>query len=77
MELLNLNYLGLLLRVTFLYFVGRELYMTRFKEKRNKWIWFLVVFVFSWWGYSMYLGFRRKLVKKRKFAPKFAKKLDR
>ncbi len=71
MESVNLNYLILLMRITFLYFVGRELYMTRFNEKRYKWIWFFMVFAFSWLGYSMYLAYRRRLVKKRRFAPKF------
>ncbi|MEM7085290.1 MAG: hypothetical protein AAF489_03860 [Bacteroidota bacterium] len=77
METVNFNYLILLMRITFLYFVGRELYMTRFKKKRNKWIWFLMVLAFSWWGYSIYLAFRRRLVVKRKFAPKFATDLGR
>jgi len=77
MEYVNFNYLILLLRITFLCFVGRELYMTQFKVKRNKWIWFFLVFVFSWWGYFIYLAFRRGMVRKRKFAPKFVTNLDR
>jgi hypothetical protein len=77
MESVNINYLIVLMRITFLYFVGRELYLTQFKDKRNKWIWFLIVVAFSWWGYSIYLAFRRRLVRKRKFAPKFATTIDR
>lgn len=77
MDSVNFNYLIVLMRITFLYFVGRELYMTKFKEKRNKWFWFLMVFAFSWFGYSMYLAFRRRLIKKRIFAPKFVVRLER
>ena len=76
MDGVQINYLIILMRITFLYFVGRELYMTRFKEKRNKLFWFLMVFAFSWFGYSMYLAYRRRLVKKRTFAPKFTSVLD-
>ena len=76
MDGVNINYLIILMRITFLYFVGRELYLTRFRDKRNKWFWFLMVFAFSWYGYSTYLAFRRRLVKKRIFAPKFTSNLD-
>lgn len=76
MEYVNVNYVILILRITFLCFVGRELYMTQFKVKRNKWIWFLVVFVFSWVGYFIYLAFRRRMIRKRKFAPKFVTNID-
>ncbi|MBW2936947.1 PLDc N-terminal domain-containing protein [Aureisphaera sp. CAU 1614] len=64
----------LILRIGFMFYVEREFYVTPFKEKRNKWIWFLFVFVFGYFGYSIYLAFRRRLILKRVFSPKFNKR---
>ena len=48
-----------------------EIYQTKFKYARDKWIWFIVVLVFGFYGYSFYLAFRRRLIVKRKFSPNF------
>jgi hypothetical protein len=61
----------LILRIGFLYYFGRELYLTKFKRTKDKFIWFLIVFVFGYYGYAIYLAQRRKLIIKRKFQPKF------
>ena len=60
-----------LLRIAFLYFFGRELYFTRFIRKENKYIWFFIVLFFNYFGYSFYLAYKRRLIKKRVFKPKF------
>lgn len=65
------NSVVLILRIAFMFYFARALYLTRFKKKRDKYIWFAIVFVFSHYGYAIYLAFRRRLVVKRKFAPKF------
>jgi len=61
----------LILRIAFLYYFGRELYLTSFKQKNNKYAWFIIVLCFGIYGYSFYLAYRRRLVKKRLFSPKF------
>jgi len=63
----------LYLKILFLILFFKELYLTPFKHKKDKYIWFLIVFVFTHFGYSFYLAFRRRLVKKRKFQPDFSK----
>lgn len=62
----------LILRLGFLYYFTRELYFTTFKRKKDKFIWFFVVLFFGVVGYSFYVAFKRNLILKRKFAPKFS-----
>lgn len=59
------------LKVVFLILFILELYQTKFKKKSDKHVWFLIVVVFGFFGYAFYLAFRRSLVVKRKFNPKF------
>jgi hypothetical protein len=71
LELLITPKTVLILRIGFLYFVAREFYLTQFKEKKNKFIWFSIVFIFGYYGYAVYLAYRRRLIVRRKFNPKF------
>lgn len=71
MELIITPRTLLILRFAFLYYAARELYLTQFKNKYNKLIWFMIIFVFGYFGYAIYIAFKRKLVTKRKFQPKF------
>jgi len=71
LELLITPKTVLILRIGFLYYVARELYLTKFREKKNKYIWFIIVVFFGYYGYAIYLAFRRRLVLKRKFKPNF------
>ena len=66
-----LNNKVLILRIGFLYFFARELYLTTFKRNQDKYIWFLLVAAFGFYGYSFFLAYKRRLVLKRKFQPKF------
>jgi len=61
----------LILRLSLIYLFFLELRLIEFKNKKSKWIWFFLVLVFGYFGYAFYLAFRRKLVVKRKFQPKF------
>lgn len=61
------------LRLIFLILFVYELYQAKFKRKKDKYIWFFVVLIFSYIGYSTYLVFRNRLVIKRKFKPNFNK----
>ncbi len=61
----------LILRIGFLYFFARELNISCFKKKHDKYIWFFIVVAFGFFGYSIYLAHRRRLLKKRTFNPKF------
>lgn len=61
----------LILRIGFLYYFARELHLTPFKRRTDKFIWFFVVLVFGIIGYSFYISFRRRLILKRKFQPNF------
>lgn len=63
----------LILRIAFLYFFARELYLTKFKRQYDKYIWFCIVLVFGFVGYPIYLASRRRLIMKRKFNPSFNK----
>jgi len=62
------------LRIIFLGLFVLELYLTKFKKKSDKHIWFLIVVVFGFYGYAFYLAYRRRLVTKRKFNPDFTHK---
>ncbi len=64
--------LVLILRLGFLYYFARELYLTAFKRKKDKFIWFFVVLIFGFVGYSFYVVYKRNLIRKRKFAPQFS-----
>lgn len=59
------------LRVIFLVLFVLEVYQTKFKYSRDKWIWFFVVLIFGVYGYSFYLAFKRRLIVRRKFNPNF------
>lgn len=59
------------LRIIFVLLFALELYQTKFKKKTDKWVWFLIVVVFGMYGYAIYLAYRRLLVVKRIFSPKF------
>ncbi len=61
----------LILRLSLIYLFFLELRLIEFKNKKSKWIWFFLVLAFGYFGYAFYLAFRRKLVVKRKFQPKF------
>ena len=72
MNIIVFSQLVLILRLGFLYFYARELYFTAFKRKKDKFIWFFVVLIFGFVGYSFYVAFKRNLIRKRKFAPQFS-----
>jgi len=55
----------------FLALFFRELFVTPFKINKNKWVWFFTVLVFGAYGYSIYIAYKRRLIKKRIFDPKF------
>ncbi len=61
------------LRLLFLLLFFKELYITKFKHKKYKFIWFFLVLVFGYYGYSIYIANRRGLIPKRKFNPDFSK----
>ncbi len=65
------------LRLMFLILFAKELILTKFKNKKNKYIWFIIVFIMGYWGYSFYIAYKRKLVVKRKFNPDFSKYKDK
>ena len=71
MNVIVFSNIVLILRLGFLYYFARELYLTAFKRKKDKFIWFFVVLIFGLVGYSYYVAFKRNLVRKRKFAPQF------
>jgi len=60
-----------ILHLLFLILFFKELYITNFKNNKTKYIWLLFVFVFSYYGYSIYLAHRKRQVVKRKFNPNF------
>jgi len=65
------NYIILFLRITFVVLFVKELILLDFKRKQDKWIWFLVVLLLGFFGYCIYLAYRRSLIIKRKFNPIF------
>ena len=69
--MISLEKVIIIFRIAFLYYFGRELYLTQFKKKNNKLAWFFIVFIFGYYGYSIYIAFKRKFTVKRKFQPKF------
>ena len=69
-NVLLFNKVLIILRLMFLTRFVRELYVTSFKTNKKKWIWFLTVLVFGAYGYSTYLVYKRRLIKKRIFNPK-------
>nr|AOE08979.1 hypothetical protein [uncultured bacterium] len=71
MNVILFSKLMLILRVAFLFYFGRELYLSSFKNPKYKVVWFLIVLVFPIYGYSVYLSIRRRLLKKRVFNPMF------
>lgn len=71
MNIVVFSQLVLILRLGFLYYFTRELYLTPFKRRSDKFIWFFIVLLFGLVGYSFYIAFKRNLVRKRKFAPQF------
>jgi len=64
-----------ILHLMFLTVFTKELYITNFKNNKTKYLWIIFVFMFSYYGYSIYLANRRRLVIKRKFNPKFKRPL--
>lgn len=62
------------LKIIFLVLFVLELHQTKFKKKSEKHVWFLIVVVFGFYGYSFYLAFKKRLVVKRKFNPNFTYK---
>lgn len=71
MNVLLFNKVLIILRLMFLALFFRELLVTPFKTNKNKWIWFFTVLVFGAYGYSIYIVYKRRLIKKRFFNPKF------
>lgn len=68
---MDVNFVILLLRLTFLYLYIKEVIPAKFRRKKDKWIWFFIVLVFGFYGYSTYLVYRRTFIIKRKFDPDF------
>ena len=66
-----MNALLISLKITFLYLFVKELIALRFKKKSEKRIWFLIALIFGYCGYCIFLVFRRRLIIKRTFHPKF------
>lgn len=56
--------------IFFLLFI-LELRFLHFKRKKDRYIWMGIVLLFGCLGYSLFIVFRRKLLLKRKFNPKF------
>ncbi|MDA9885778.1 hypothetical protein N9D26_00810, partial [bacterium] len=54
-----------ILRIGFIYFVAREFYLSRFKEKKNKYVWFIIIAFFGCFDYLFHLAFKRRLVLKK------------
>ena len=71
MNIILLNKLLLISRITFLYLFFKELRLTKFKKDKNKWICFFLIVCFGFFGYSIYIAFKTRLVVKREFNPKF------
>lgn len=71
MNVLLFNKVLIILRLMFLALFFRELLVTPFKANQKKWIWFLTVLVFGAYGYSIYIAYKRRLIKRRVFNPKF------
>jgi hypothetical protein len=58
-------------RIVFFVLFLLELRFLNFKYKRDKYIWIGIVLIFSYIGYSLFLVFKRRVLIKRKFEPKF------
>jgi len=58
-------------RIFFVYLFYKELKITLFKKEKNKLFWIILVFLFGAFGYFFYLIYKRRLVIKRTFQPKF------
>jgi len=64
----------LYLRIIFFILFLSELRFLNFKYNRDKYIWIGIVLVFSYLGYAFFLVYKRRLIVKRKFEPKFRPK---
>jgi len=60
------------LRLMFCCLFFKEIYYTPFRIKKSKIMWFLIIFIFTFIGYSLFLAYKRKITIKRKFCPDFA-----
>lgn len=64
----------LYLRIIFTIFFIIELLRLKFRRKAEKRIWILVAVIFGYFGYFVFVAYKRHLTVKRKFNPIFKSK---
>ncbi len=59
------------LRILFFILFLLELRFLNFKHKKGKYLWIIIVLIFSYVGYFFFYIYKRRLIIKREFNPNF------